>query len=212
MMPSEVGLVEVANAHLANGAALSPFDATASGLAVASASLRFLLVEDMLARAWRASRCGGPMVFRTWGIASTQGDDVVAYCGGGDLLPGIPFSMCRNAKLAEITLDLEAFRHRPRIQVGVVRVSTVQLVQYVANTRGGSHFDPEGRSPRSRKPAFELLRTLDAGGIGIGLGMLVNDRNLLQHELLSVAQSLVRSPQVARLRSWTIGRRPSDSG
>ncbi len=167
----------------------------------ASSSLRFLLVEDSLARAWRASRLGGPMTFKVRCITSTQGNDVVAYCGGGDLLPGIPFAASRNATFAELSLDLSAFCKRTRIQVGSVKVSTIQLVQYVANTLGGAHFDPEGKSPKSRKPLFDLLRRLEAGEFG-GLPFRVNDRNLLHHEILSVAQALIRSPEVTRLIAW----------
>ena len=87
------------------------------------------------------------------------------------------------------------------IQVGSVKVSTIQLVQYVANTLGGAHFDPEGKSPKSCKPLFDLLRRLEAGEFG-GLPFRVNDRNLLHHEILSVAQALIRSPEVTRLIAW----------
>lgn len=163
--------------------------------------MRYLLVEDMLARAWKASGCGGPMTFRTWCITSTTVDDVVAYCGGGELLPGIPFSACRNAALGERSVDLKTFRFRARIQVGAVKVSTIELIQYVANTLGGAHFDPEGKTPRSRKPVFDLLRRLEAGEFG-GLPFKVNDRNLLHHEILSITEMLLRSPEVSRLRHW----------
>jgi len=109
--------------------------------------------------------------------------------------------VCRNAVLAERTLDLGAFRQRPRVQIGTVKVSTVELIQYVANTLGGAHFDPEGKSLRSRKPVFDLLRRLDAGAFN-GLDLKVNGRNLLHHEILSVIETVLRSPEVLRLRKW----------
>jgi hypothetical protein len=198
---TDVKLIKTVIAHLQQLASLSVYNAQEERLRVASASLRFLLVEDMLARAWRASGLGGPMMFRSWCITSTRGSDVIAYCGGGDLLPGIPFSAARNADLAELPLDLTAFRKRPRIQIGEVKVSTVELIQYVANTLGGTHFDPEGKSLRSQKTVFNLLRRLEAGAIN-DLGLLVNARNLLHHELLSVAQVVIRSPEVIRLMAW----------
>ena len=148
---TEVKLIKTVIAHLQQLASLSVYDAQEERLRVASASLRFLLMENMLARAWRASRLGGPITFRSWCITSTRGSDVIAYCGGGDLLPGIPFSAARNADLAELLLDLTAFRERPRIQIGGVKVSTVELIQYVANALGGAHFDPEGKTRRSQK-------------------------------------------------------------
>ena len=136
------------------------------------------------------------MTFKTWCITSTQGDGVIAYCGGGDVIPGIPISVCRNATLAELPLDLVAFRQRPRIQIGKVKVSTVQLIQYVANTLGGIHFDPEGKSPKSRKPVLDLLRRVETGEFPSFVSQ-VNRRNLLHHEILSVAQVVIRSPEVA---------------
>ena len=131
---TDISLIRRVNAHVKTLSALSVHDADEASLAVASGSLRFLLVEDWLGQAWKASGLGGPMTFKAWCITSTHGNDVVAYCGGGDLLPGVPFSACHNAKLAELPLDLAAFRQKPRIQIGTVKVSTVQLIQYVANT------------------------------------------------------------------------------
>ena len=154
----DISLIKTVNAHLNQLSGVLAYNADEASLRVASGNLRFLLVEGSLARAWKTSRLGGPMTFRAWCIASTKGDNVIAYCGGGELLPGIPFSACFNAELAELSLDLAAFCKRPRIQVGAVKVSTVQLVKYVSNTLGGTHFDPEGQSPKSRKPMFDLLR------------------------------------------------------
>jgi hypothetical protein len=199
---TETSLIETVNAHLKQLSAVSAFNVDAPTLRVASVSLRSLLVEDMLARGWRTSGLGGPVTFKTWCIVATQGSDVLAFCGGGDVLPGIPFSACLNAKLAERTLDLNTLRRQPRIQIGAVKVSTIALIQYVANTLGGTHFDPEGKSPRSRRnPAFALLRQLDAGG---GLPFQVNGRDLLHHEILSVAQAVIRSPEVVQLSAWPV--------
>jgi len=98
--PTDTALIGTVNAHLSHLSKVAAHDVDEAKLRVASTSLRYLLVEDMLARAWRALALGGPMTFRTWCITSTQGDDVIAYCGGGELLPGVPFSVCRNAVLA----------------------------------------------------------------------------------------------------------------
>ena len=194
---TDISLIRRVNAHVKTLSSLSVHDADEANLAVASSSLRFLLVEDWLGRAWKASGLRRPMTFKAWCITSTQGGDVVAYCGGGDVLPGIPISVCHNATLAERSLDLAAFCRKPRIQIGTINVSTVQLIQYVANTLGGSHFDPEGKSPRSRKPVFDLLRRVEAGEFP-GFISQVNGRNLVHHELLSVGQVVIRSPEVAQ--------------
>lgn len=199
--PTDVARIDAVNAHLNQLTRVIRHDTNQTSLRVASGSLRFLLVDGHLAGAWKVSGLGGAMTFRTWCIVSTEGKDVIAYCGGGDVLPGMIFSACLNAKLGERSLNLVDFCKRPRIQIGEVKVSTVQLVQFVANTLGGIHFDPEGKSPRSRKPVFDLLRRLEAGEHP-GFVSHVNGRNLLHHELLSVAQSVIRSPQVAQLRQW----------
>jgi hypothetical protein len=200
--PTEAKLIQTANAHLQQLAELSVFSMTEARLRVASASLRTLLVEgNILERAWRASGIRGEMTFKARCIVSTEGKDVVVYCGGGDMLPGVPFAAHRNATVAERSLDLASFCKRPRIQVGNHRISTVEVIKYVANTLGGLHFDPEGKSIRSQKPVFDLLRRLEAGEFG-GLPFLVNNRNLLHHEILSIGQVVIRSPEVARLRAW----------
>jgi hypothetical protein len=201
--PSQVdaAMIGTVNAHVSQLATLSSFDADESKIRVASSSLRYLLVEGMLARGWKTSGLGGPVTVRAWCVDSMQGDGAVAFCGGGDLLPGIPFSACFNATLAERSLDLGAFCQKARIQVGTVKISTIELVQYVSNTLGGTHFDPTGRSPKSRKPAFDLMRKLDTGALA-GITMVLNGRNLIHHEVLSVAQVLIKSPEVRRLMSW----------
>jgi hypothetical protein len=204
---TDVSLITNVKAHLKRLEAVSTFNVDEADLAVASASLRFLLVDDWLVRAWKASGFRGPITLRRWCITAIKGDDAVAYCGGGDLLPGQ--SACHNAEIAERSLNLRDFCHRPCIQVGSTKVSTVQLIQYVSNTRGGTHFDPEGVSKKSQKPAFNLLRQLEAGELG-GPPIVVNSRNLLHHELLSIAQAVLRSPQVAQLRAWH--RQSRDAG
>lgn len=203
---TDAAMIGTVNAHLAQLSSLTSFDVGEARLQVASASLRYLLVEGMLARAWRASRLGGPLTLRAWCIDAMQGDNAVAFCGGGDVLPGVPFSVCFNATLAERSLDLAAFCRSARIQAGTTAVSTMEVVQYVANTLGGAHFDPDGTSPRSRKPVFQLLRRIEDGALG-GLSLRLNNRGLLHHEILSIAQVIARSPEVVRLGEWrpTIG-------
>ena len=115
------------------------------------------------------------------------------------MLPNIPFSACRNATLEDKTLDLDSYCRSPRIQVGNVKISTVEIIQYVANALGGSHLDPSGNA--SKRPKADILRRLEAGEIE-GPPLRVNNRSLLHHEILSLAQTVTRSPQVATLRAW----------
>jgi hypothetical protein len=198
---TDVKLIQAVNAHLSSIGRVSLYNADEPTLIVVSGSLRALLVENMLGRAWRVARLGGSMTFKTWCIVSTKGPDVVAFCGGGDLLPGVPFSAARGAQLAQRTLDLKDFLKRARIQVGATKISAVELVKYVANRLGGDHFDPEGKLAKSQKSPFDLLRKIETGEISFFIGR-VGERNLIHHELLSVAQAVLRSPEVKKLREW----------
>jgi hypothetical protein len=197
---SDHTLIATVNAHLRQLRSLALHNVDEATLRMASGSLRFLIVDGNLERAWRASGIGGPMTFRTWCIAAVEPNQpVAAFCGGGDVLPGIPFSACRGARLIEKTLDLRSLTNAARIQVGDVKISTAEVIAYVANALGGSHYDPSGRT--ARKPKSDLLRRLEAGEIE-GPPLRVNGRSLLHHEILSIAQAITRSAQVARLSGW----------
>jgi hypothetical protein len=138
------------------------------------------------------------VTFRTYAITSTCGDDVIAYCGGGDILPGVPFSVGRNATLEERILNLKNFYRQTRIQIGTETASTNDIIKYVANALGAAHFDPSGKAAHK----YDLLQRIESGEVG-QLPLLVNDRNPLYHEILSIAQAVVRSPQVAELLGWS---------
>ncbi|MGO9238943.1 MAG: hypothetical protein ACLP4V_34345 [Methylocella sp.] len=63
----DIDLVDAVNAYLKQLLPLAVFNANKASLA--SGSLRSLLVQDMLAQAWRALGERGSMTFRTWCIA-----------------------------------------------------------------------------------------------------------------------------------------------
>lgn len=192
-------LIATVNAHLKAVEAIANHDADEATLRAATGALRFLLADDHLSRAWRASGIGGPMTFRAWCIESISSGDVLVFCGGGDLLPGIPMSICRGARLKEKTLNLRGLCNETRIQVGNVEISTVEFIKYFANARGGSHYDLVGKA--AKKPKAEVLSRVSTGEFN-GIGMRINERDLLHHEILSIAQAIVRSPEVVKLRRW----------
>jgi hypothetical protein len=102
------------------------------------------------------------VTFKTYFIAGSAGDDVVAYCGGGDILPNIPFSVCRNAELQERVLNLKDFCLQTRILIGREAASTTDIIKYVANALGATHFDPIGKTARK----YDLLRRIEAARLG----------------------------------------------
>ena len=199
MTTTDAELIATVNAHLKLVDASCFYKSDEATLRVVTASLRNLLADNSLANAWKASGIGGPMIFDVWSIASTGPGKVVAFCGGGDILPNTPFSACRNAKLERKSIDLKTFCSSARIQVDNVRISTVELVRFVANVLGGVHFDLDGKS--AKKAKAKILSKILSGEIQ-GVPVKPNDRNLLHHEILSIAQAVVRSPQVVQLRQW----------
>jgi hypothetical protein len=124
----DIELIETVQAHLKNLASLSAHNANQATVRVATGALRALISEEMLQRAWGTFRLRGPVTFRTYAITSTCGDDVIAYCGGGDILPGVPFSVGRNATLEERILNLKNFHRQTRIQIGTETASTNDII------------------------------------------------------------------------------------
>jgi len=114
----------------------------------------------MLQRAWLAAGLRGPITFKTYFIARAGGD-AIAYCGGGDVIPNVPFSVCRNAELEERVLNLRDFCRQSRILVGAEKASTLDIIKYVSNTLGATHLDPAGKSARK----YDFLRRIEAGEI-----------------------------------------------
>jgi hypothetical protein len=194
----DVDLIKTVQAHLKNLASLSVHEADEPTMRIATATLRALLSEGMLQRAWLASGLRGPVTFRTYFITNA-GNDAVAYCGGGDIIPSISFSVCRNAELEERVLNLKDFCRQTRILVGKEKASTTDIIKYVANALGATHFDPIGNAARK----YDLLRRIEAGEVGQLFLSKINDLNPLYHEVFSIAQAVIRSPQIKELLGWT---------
>jgi hypothetical protein len=193
----DIDLIQTAQAHLRLLRNEANYNADEAILRAASGPLRALLVEGLLIRAWKLIGIGGPITLRAQCIVSSEGSDVVAYCGGADMLPNISFAVGRNARTAEKSLNLQDYLNSTRIRVGETEVSTKVLIQYVANTRGGAHYE----SGSKRKPEYELLADLESGKIP-GPAIRINNRNPLHHEILSIAQAILRSPEVSYLSAW----------
>lgn len=196
---TDVSLIATVNAHLKQLEAGVSYTSDEATLRVATASLRILLADDALIQAWRLSKIGGPMTFSTMCISEVKPGPVLAFCGGGDLIPNVPFSVCRGASLERKTLEWKTFCNSTRIQVDQTKISTVELVRFVANSLGGVHFDQNGKAAKKEKGA--ILNKLASGEL-IGVPIQISGRNNLHHEILSIAQSVIRSPQVAMLRRW----------
>ena len=86
------------------------------------------------------------------------------------------------------------------------KASTTDIIKYVANALGAAHFDPTGKTAHK----YDLLRRIEAGELGQLCVSQINDRNLLYHEVLLIAQIVIRSPQIKELLDWS-ARNPIES-
>lgn len=155
----------------------------------------------MIAKAWRVTGNRGPITIRAPQIVPIGDEDkVVAYAGGGDMIPDVIFAAGRAAYSKMIDYTLKSYMDSGRIQVGRIKIGAADLISFVANQRGGAHFGTRQRKDRQER-IFEILRKLESGEIE-GPPLRINERHLLYHEIVSIAQAILRSPEVARLREW----------
>ncbi len=191
---NESDLIKTTAEHcLALSRAASPWT-NEYALRVVSASLRFLLIDENLPKAWSMLGRGGPIVVEGSGFKSPPDKDVVAFCGGAEVLPEIPTSIgWGNAEIVHKIFNLKDFLTSACISVRGTTIRRRDVVKYVANTRGGTHYDP-----RPRKAPFEILRELESNGL-TGLIVDINGRNLVHHELASVIKAVLDSQQVKEL-------------
>lgn len=161
--------------------------------------MRILLADGLLGEAWR-NFGHGPIVVRAKCFVKPPDNETLAFSGDADIEPGIPVSIgWGHYDLEDKTLNLQDFIMKPCGYVWGTPVRRIDLVKYVANTKGGAHYDP-GRTALSRKPVFEALRDAEENGFH-GVGLKLNDRNLIHHELAATLRSLLRSPQIQLFRN-----------
>ena len=80
----DLDLIKTVQAHLLKASLLCQAMELMTTTQIATATLT--LSEDMLQRAWYASGLPRSVTFKTYFIANA-GNDAIAYCGGGDILP-----------------------------------------------------------------------------------------------------------------------------
>lgn len=92
---------------------------------------------------------------------------------------------------------LDDFVKAPCMVIRGTLVNRRLLIQYVANKLGGSHIDTERRlgseSPKKREKE-QVFAALD----GVYSSTKVANKNAIFYELLSIGQSLIRSPDIIR--------------
>ena len=103
-----------------------------------------------------------------------------------------------NAELETRVLNLKDFCRQTRIQVGKEKASTTDIIKYVANALGATHFDPAGKTARK----YDFLRRIEAGEVGQLFISKINNLNPLYHEIFSISLAVIRSPEINELLGW----------
>jgi hypothetical protein len=141
---------------------------------------------------WKASRIGGPIEVEAFCFEVPPDNDAIAFCGGADILPGIPVSLSwGQVKLATKRLNIDAFLRQPCAWLRGTRISRHDLIKYVANTKGRTYYDPTRKSePQNEK--FNLLLGVEHHGFA-GIGIAFNGLNLVHHEIASIDLFMVNN-------------------
>lgn len=95
-------------------------------------------------------------------------------------------------------VKLSKFMKQISFMINGVKINREEVVKYIANKRGGAHYDDSRNTEKSGSKGdlekkFVLLD-------GIHDGMIMADKNSVYYELLSIGQRLVGSYDVQRIR------------
>lgn len=87
------------------------------------------------------------------------------------------------------------FKESCAIYAEFKKITRQQVIQYISNTQGGSHWDPEfkGAKPKAREN-FEILSYL-------GKSQSIQQRNSIFFAFMSIAQSIVDADDTKRLET-----------
>lgn len=93
---------------------------------------------------------------------------------------------------------LSKFMKQISFIINGVRINREEVVKYIANKRGGAHYDSSRRTEKhgSKGELEKKFTLLD----GIHDGSVMADKNAVYYELLSIGQRLISSYDVQRIR------------
>lgn len=113
------------------------------------------------------------------------------------------YEMQKNLIGQNYPVKLSKFMRQISFMINGVKINREEVVKYVANKRGGAHYD-SSRSTEKSGSKGELEQKfvlLD----GVHDGVIMADKNSVYYELLSIGQRLIKSNDVQRIRQ-IIGR------
>jgi hypothetical protein len=178
-----------------------------------SVQLRQLLVDDYLIRSWRLLQLEpkAPTIIAPRLRPEQYGSEDFAVAGGGmvgglavgalHIMPGKAISPEEVKAIVEqgrgdieFPFRLADFMQSCAVYVKGRKVSRKQLVQYVANKKGGAHLDG------SRKNDEEAYSALDnvTDAVQVKGDEKLSPKNTIYLALLSIGQNLTQSPDIQR--------------
>jgi hypothetical protein len=182
-----------------------------------SVQLRNLLIEDWLVRSWKLCQMQpkSPVIIaprlRTEGL----GPNDLAVAGGGNVGHGNigNFRFTKGASSPEeireryeqgkrdieYQFSLSDYKESCAVYIHGQKVSRRQVVQYVANKKGGAHLD------NVRKKDEQVYTALDAAiesGLWFGGDADHGSKNAVYLEMISIGQSLTNSPDILRFMEF----------
>jgi hypothetical protein len=185
-----------------------------------SVQLRRLLVEDAFVRSWKLLQLQpkSPNVvaprLRADGLLPTD----FAVAGGGDVggisignakfMPGRVLSPDERKALferekndMEFNFSLSDFKESCAVYAAGKKITRKQLIQYIANKKGGAHLDHKRRKDEEAYIVLDktLENSMKIGGRPPQHGLLaVPGKNPIYLESLSIGQFLTNSPDTKR--------------
>ena len=213
MRQDEVAMAQVVAEDLAYLCEEWDQEISDASLRRSSAVLRRLLVDNEFGRAWRALGFEEQPVVSAMDLekvlqGSSYNDVIFAHAGGatyhgmevfGAVLHNRALSPAEIRERAKFRLAIEAqplslrkFVEAPILVVTGSRISRRELILYVANKCGGTHFDARRRTEKPLEEKFVLLDRVRAGRIQI-IG-----KEAVYLSLLSVGQNLAEAEDTER--------------
>ena len=185
-----------------------------------SVQLRHLLVEDAYVRSWKLLQLQpkSPTIVAPRLRADDMRPDDFAVAGGGNIaglsianakiMPGRALSAEEAKALYEREKDdlaygfsLSEFKDSCAVYVSGRKVTRKQLVQYIANKKGGAHLDHTRRKDEEAYLSLDnaLVNPILFGGRPAQNGKpAVPGKSAIYLELLSIGQFLTQSPDTKR--------------
>lgn len=91
------------------------------------------------------------------------------------------------------TIKLSKFMKQVSFKIRNVKINREEVIKYIANKKGGAHYDSSREKNRDLEVKYSLLDSIYSNSS-------ILDKNAVYYELLSIGQRLIGSNDVTRIR------------